>query len=363
MVTQPTAEDSENMQLQVHHSIIHQFYHDQQQIGLRLASQPLSSDDQVVTLLEDLNDSYNAKPSKGYASFVDEQDDAEAPEFPRLLTTWLAAPEQFVQFSQDAARLLQTELEKYGFLQPGFLLLSHYRQLANEYLLVSFLPIRDGVTIAADLSVDRSSQLDLSRVQLAARIDLTEWQAHPQDASYISFIKGRAGRKVSDFFLDFLGCTERVNARQQTQQLVDQVQAYVRDQQLPQEQAGDVRQQVYSYCDEQWQQGEPVRVKELSEQLQNQHQTATSFADFRQEFTQSATDTDAADSNDEFPADKGTLRRLVKFQGQGGGVSVGFDQTLLGSRVDYDPQTDTLKIIGTPPNLRDQLRRYFGIDS
>jgi nucleoid-associated protein len=58
-----------------------------------------------------------------------------------------------------------------------------------------------------------------------------------------------------------------------------------------------------------------------------------------------------------FPADRTTVRKLAKYVGAGGGLSINFDSMLLGERVFYDPETDTLTIKGTPPNLRDQLTR------
>ena len=133
------------------------------------------------------------------------------------------------------------------------------------------------------------------------------------------------------------------------------MQKFVQESQLAAEQASQVRQSVYDICDNQWQQGEPVRVKDLSEQLQAQVPLERSFADFAGSQEQALPE--------EVLTDRSTLRKLVKFQGQGGGLSVGFEQTLLNERVKYDPHTDTLTIHGTPPNLRDQLRRYFGIDS
>lgn len=350
------------MELQVSDSIIHQFYRSQsgQQdaIGLRLASAPHAATEQFVRLLTELTEVYDAKPAKGYASFVGDEEDGEAGEFPKLLEQWHQQQMNFLDFSQAAARLLHQQLEKYGILDDGFLVFAHYQHMVNEYLTVGFLPSKEGVTISAELAVDKSSQLDISRVQLAARIDLSEWQQDPLGRSYISFIKGRAGRKISDFFLDFLGCAERVNAKAQTQQLVDTVQAYASHETLPNESAVALRKQVYDYCDEQWQQGEQVKVQDLSEQLRAAVPAATTFADFNQQQPEGP-----KRLSEEFPTDKTTLRRLVKFQGQGGGLSVAFDQSMLGERVKYDPQTDTVTIVGTPPNLRDQLRRFYGIDS
>lgn len=347
------------MEFKIAASIIHHFYQSDASLGLRLGPEALPDSVELESLLSELTSVYNAKPAKGYASFVGAEDDAEVDisgNFADLLTQWQQQQLSFVAFSHSAARLLHQQLEKYAMLEEGFLLFSHYQHTATDYLTVSFLPSRDGVTIGPDLAVDKSSQLEISRVQLAARIDLSTWSSDPAATDYISFIKGRAGRKVSDFFLDFLGCAERVNAKAQTQQLVEQVQKYTQAAELPAETSQAIRQQAYDYCDEQWRQGEKVQVQDLATQFQVAAPQAPDFM----AFTQTQTDEPLADN---FPADRATLRKLIKFQGQGGGLSVGFDQTLLNQRVKYDPTTDTLTIVGTPPNLRDQLRRYFGIDS
>ncbi|WP_404407760.1 nucleoid-associated protein YejK [Pseudidiomarina marina] len=347
------------MQADVKHSIIHQFYTNDGQIGLRVAPTTLAINDEVGLLLSELTEVYNAKPSKGYARFIDPvNDDAEEhqiSEFPDKLKAWRKGEDEFVGFSQQAAKILHQQLQHYGILEDGFLVIASYTELGQDYLVVAFLPSKEGVSIAPDLSVDRSSQLDINKVQLAATINLTEWQEEPESATYISFIKGRVGRKVSDFFLDFLGCAEGLNAKKQSQQLVESLHDYVKASEIPTEQANTLRKSVYDICDNSWKSNEPVRVKDLSEQLQQAVPAERSFADFTAEQAQPLPE--------EIRADRSTLRKLVKFQGQGGGLSVGFDQELLGARVEYDAHSDKLTIHGTPPNLRDQLRRYFGIDS
>ncbi|AVJ55815.1 nucleoid-associated protein YejK [Idiomarina sp. OT37-5b] len=347
------------MQLRIENSIIHQFYSHDDQVGLRLAPEALAEDEQLHELLEELTQVYTNKPAKGYASFITEQDDGERGPFPDVLKQWHTDQLQFVDFSQQAAKLLLEQLQNHNMLEAGFLLITRYQHLSTDYLLVAFLPVKEGVSINPNLAVNKSSQLDISKVQLAARINLTDWETEADSERYISFIKGRAGRKVSDFFLDFLGCTERLNAKSQTQTLIEAVNEYGKSAELEPQQRQSLNAVAYEYCDQQWKQGEDVRVKDLSEHFAQAQPSERSFEDFSREYTQQR----EAELPEEFPADKATLRKLVKFQGQGGGVSVGFDHTQLGERIQYDAATDTLTIHGTPPNLRDQLRRYFGIDS
>ncbi|RUO33293.1 nucleoid-associated protein YejK [Aliidiomarina soli] len=352
------------MNLSLENSVVHHVFQDPDgNIGLRLAPEPLLLKEEVEVLLEELNKVYNAKPAKGYASFVSPDDprfqEAEGgesvplPEFPKLLDSRLQNGIAFVDFSQQVARLLRNELEHYQFLESGFLLLAEYQQTGDSFLLVAFLPVKDGVTVSADLSVDRSSQLDISKVQLAARVNLSDYQTGISDSHYISFIKGRAGRKVAEFFLDFLGCAERVNAKKETDQLVQSVQELVRQDDLSPEVASEIRKDVYDYCGEQWSQGEQIRLSDIDTRLAEKG--AGSLKAYSEQ--------QGVSMAEEFPADRSSLRKLMKFQGQGGGMSVAFEQDMLGERVQYDPKTDTLTIVGTPPNLRDQLRRFYGQDS
>ncbi len=105
---------------------------------------------------------------------------------------------------------------------------------------------------------------------------------------------------------------------------------------------------AYQYCNEQLKQGDDIDLSTLSEQLQEAPKLEGSFYDFVSEDYQLETT---------FPADRSVVRKLTKYVGQGGGISISFDQKHLGERIHYDPDTDTLTIQGIPPNLREQLKR------
>ncbi len=111
-----------------------------------------------------------------------------------------------------------------------------------------------------------------------------------------------------------------------------------------------MRQQVYSYCNEQLQAGEEIELQALSQEL-----SPVGEKDFMQFSSEQGYELEES-----FPADRGTLRQLTKFAGSGGGISLNFDAMLLGERIFWDAATDTLTIRGTPPNLRDQLQRRTG---
>ncbi|MCZ6314457.1 nucleoid-associated protein, partial [Vibrio parahaemolyticus] len=104
---------------------------------------------------------------------------------------------------------------------------------------------------------------------------------------------------------------------------------------------------AYAYCDGQIKLKEDISIKELSESISDGFEQ--NFADYVKE--------QGYDLDEEFRGDRGSLRRLVKIAGNGGGVSMSFDAQLLNERVFYDVETDTLTIKGTPPAMRDLMVR------
>ncbi|MGC9493079.1 nucleoid-associated protein, partial [Vibrio genomosp. F10] len=179
-------------------------------------------------------------------------------------------------------------------------------------------------------------------------IDLSSYETDKDSNRYLAYIKGRVGRKVADFFLDFLQAEVGLDTKQQNQVLMQAVQDFCSDSKLEKEDATNYKKQVYDYCNETIKSGAEVQVRELSGELP-QSQEGTSFLDYTKE--------QGYELEDSFPADRSTMRKLTKYVGAGGGLNVSFDSLLLGERIFYDPETDTLTIKGTPPNLRDQLTR------
>ncbi len=335
--------------ISIENAIIHTISADNQgKLTCQLSPKPLSQSQALDDTLEELHRIYTSKAGKGYGHFGIQGDDGEANvEFKNALQAMLSEQQDFTAFSAKAGKLLEQELGKYDFAQGGFLLLATYSHMACDYLFVALLSAKPSLTIGSDLELAHNEHLDLNNLQLAARIDLTEWQRVADSNKYISFVKGRAGRKVADFFLDFMGCSEGSNAKAQSKALLEVVEKSLTQQEMDQDQSQQVRELVFNYCSEQLDAGAPVQLDVLSEQL-----SETGLQDFS-----SYADSAEIALEQEFHADKAQLRQLKKFSGTGGGVSISFEGMHLGQRVIYNAEADTLTIHGVPPNLKDQLKR------
>lgn len=300
----------------------------------------------IEQFLTKIHSTYQSKTNKAFASFPTDSDKPQV--FQHALEQEMAGDLDFVGFSHTAVDCLLAELQKQDFAEQGILLVSKYSWTASDYLLIALLQNNESVSVNENLELTTSQHLETSKIQLITRIDLTLLARSPESNRYLSFIKGRVGRQVSDFFLDFMGAQEGFDAKVQNQVLMKAVEAFCEKEALPIEKKQEVREVAFDYCKEQLKQGEDIELSTLSAQLQESPKLEGSFYDFVSEDYQ---------LEQNFPADRSVMRKLTKYVGSGGGVSISFDQKHLGERIQYDAQSDTLTIQGVPPNLREQLKR------
>ena len=329
------------MSLDINQIVLHQLVkRDEQTLELVLRDSLLPSTQAVTSMMEELHRVYSAK-NKAYGLFNEDSGLADA------LRNCRKGEDDFLAFSRAATGRLRDELGKYPFAESGVVLFGHYRYLAVEYLLIAVLNSQNSMRVNEELDISSTQFLDINHADIVARIDLTEWEVNPESTRYLTFLRGRVGRKVADFFMDFLGASVGLDTKAQNRGLLQAVDDYCAEASLDKNERQNYRQQVYSYCNEQLQAGEEIELKDLSEEL----------APLGEKSFQEFTTEQGYELEESFPADRSTLRQLTKFSGSGGGLTLNFDAMLLGERIFWDPATDTLTIKGTPPNLRDQLQR------
>ncbi|WP_164924981.1 nucleoid-associated protein YejK [Aliivibrio fischeri] len=334
------------MSLTLSNVILHKLVkNEQDELEVCLRNQTLENEEFTEALVSELHRVFNSKAGKGFGVFKTES------EFGHWLSSVRKNETPFLEFSNNSAEKLKSELIKYPFAEEGILVIAEYQSLATEYLFVAVLPSNESMKVTEQLDISATDYLDIAKMDIAARIDLSTWETDSDSNRYLTFIKGRVGRKVSDFFLDFLQADVGMDTKVQNQVLMQAVEDFCADERLDQEEKQPYRKQVYDYCNGQLQAGEELTVKELASELPTS-ESGSNFYQFAEE--------QGYELEESFPVDRTALRKLTKFVGAGGGLSLNFDAMLLGERVFYDPETDTLTIKGTPPNLKDQLTRRLG---
>lgn len=332
------------MSLQIEQIVLHQLIRKSDtEIEVLLRDAPIDSNKAVVELMSEINHIYNNK-SKAYGVFNEDS------LFAHSVREYYADKQRFLHFTQTSTQQLRDQIIKYPFAEGGTVIFCLYRYLAIEYLLIAVLDNCHSIFVDDKLNVTSTQYLDISHADIIARINLTEWQTEANSKRYLTFLKGRVGRKVADFFMDYLGASEGINTRAQNKNLVQAIDDYCQEIQLDKQEKQSCRQQVYNYCHDQLEAGEEIHLASLAKNLPDK--VDNNFLNFVQQ--------KEYDLDQTFPVDRSALRSLKKYSGSGGGLTINFDVELLGERIQWDPTTDTLIIKGTPPNLRDQLQRNYG---
>ena len=330
----------------IRHAIVH--YLDKKPDGspavLHARDSELTASDTVENLLADLNDSYNAKQGKGWGLFHGE---SGAYPLSGWLTQYLNEQQDFTNFSHTAVEHLQKLMEEVNLSIGGHVLFCHYQQGMTDYLMIAVLQQMETVGLDSDLNVVVSHYLDTSNFSCAARFNLTEWRNNPKSKQYISFIKGKSGRRNSDYFRDFIGCMEGVDGPGETRTLLKAFTEYVEKEDLPEDSAREKTHTLLDYATSQIKMGHPISLQELSAVLDE---------DRPQAFYDHIRNSDFGLSS-EIPADKRTLNQFRRFTGRAEGLSISFEAHLLGSNVTFDADTGSLTIKNLPTQLTDQLKR------
>ena len=304
----------------------------------------LAASQAMENLLADLNESYNAKQGKAWGLFHEE---SGAYPFSGWLKAYLDGEQDFTAFSRIAVEHLQKLMEESNLSTGGHILFAHYQQGMTEYLAIALLHHSEGVAVNAELDVTPSRHLDLGQLHLAARVNLSEWKNNHNSKQYISFIKGKNGKKVSDYFRDFIGCQEGVDAPSETRTLLKAFSDFVESEDLAEEKAREKTEALVDYATSQAKLGEPITLEELSGLIDEERPRAF-FEHIRNKDYGMAP---------EFPADKRTLNQFRRFTGRAEGLSISFESHLLGSAIEYDEARDMLIIRQLPTQLKDQLKR------
>ena len=304
----------------------------------------LATSQAMENLLADLNESYNAKQGKAWGLFHEE---SGAYPFSGWLKAYLDGEQDFTAFSRQAVEHLQKLMEESNLSTGGHVLFAHYQQGMTDYLAIALLHHSEGVAVTDALDVTPAKHLDLGQLHLAARINISEWQNNKQSKQYISFIKGKNGKKVSDYFRDFIGCQEGVDGPGETRTLLKAFSDFVESEDLPEEQAREKTKTLVGYASGQAKLGEPITLEELSGLIDEERPKA---------FYEHIRNKDYGMAP-EFPADKRTLSQFQRFTGRAEGLSISFEAHLLGSKVEYDEGRDMLIIRQLPTQLKDQLKR------
>lgn len=332
------------MSLSIHQFALHQISRPTEtEVKLLINDHLLDHKNQsVMLLMQSLHQHFTYK-AKQFAYFKDESAFQQ-----RLITLKSELKENtevFLSFTKEQINLLAKMMQDDSKIEEGTIVFCHYQALSNQYLMIAFLPSCLSLNVDQEMSLSSRYYLDIDHSDRIVQIDLTAFEKEFESKRYLAILKGRIGRKVADFFLNYLDAQEGLDMKEQNRLLNQSIESYCQSLDLSTDEKKNVKEKIYEYGKAQWQQGEEMTLSDLSQQLPAKENT--NFQQFVEK--------QDLPLQDNFLADKAILRQLKRFMGSGSGLNISFDSNLLGERIKWDKENDRLIIEKLPPNLKDQL--------
>jgi len=302
-------------------------------------------------LFSQLKKLFQFRAGKFYGQF--DEDYASAP-FQNWLREHLKHKISFEQLSHLYLKQLKehVDLTSETFEASILLILEDRADGPRCYIFV--LETSAGLQLDNALQLDTVDYLNTSKLDLALRIDLDDWQTlsnhknEPKETPYLCMVRGRSNAKIGEAFTQSTGFKNSIDTVKETEMLMDVLAGYTH--QTEAKKAAQIRKKAYDFCVEQQQLGEAVPLNELSGYLDENEPTHFS------EFAEQNADIDVQKS---LRPDTRKLKHLVRISGKGNGLSLSFSSDLIQQTILFDEKTDTLTITTIPKSLKKQLIEHL----
>ena len=165
--------------------------------------------------------------------------------------------------------------------------------------------------------------------------------------SLSDMLKGKQGRRINEYFRDFIGCQEGIDAPSETRTLLKAFSDFVESEDMVEDAAREKSHTLVSYSMAQAKLGEPITLDELSSLIDEDR--PKNFYDFIKTKHYGISET--------LPPDKKTINKFRRFTGRAEGMSISFEAHLLGDKIEFNEAGGTLTLRNLPTHLTEQLKR------
>lgn len=333
--------------LEIKNIVIHQLIKEanKRPVSNKQAEALLNVTEKEKMFMGRIHKSYYGKSSPVYGIFGDEDNS-----FKNLLESYIEEKD-FYQFSVDVMHLYESRLRATISASGGFMLLCDYvSKKSKDYnLLVVMMNNKDGYMVKEDLTLSEVKNLDLSKVDVAALINISKWNAvrrgeDTESKSYLSFVKGL--KKVSFYFMSFIDCSDKTTSSESTERLLNAIDDYLQNKEYSREDCIKKRTNLQYYCQECLAKKKEILLDNVSMIINPEEPE-----DFKKM---------ASDENYKVSAiisgDKSKLKTLNTVIYKGSTFSITFDYNLLGDDIIFE-KDESLTLKNLPLELKEKIRK------
>lgn len=282
---------------------------------------------------------------------------------------------QFLELTQIAMGRLYDKASANHAASGGYLLFADYSNTQGRYFLIAMIKQKPGITLTDRLEPTELMQLDLAKLNQAARISfsrLSEYHMATEDAqqelNYLSFVSPGSSKTASGYFVTALGCSQGAAASQATKNLIRETRQFFSntDGLRPNKEA--FNNSLLEYLKDKEEARESVRLSEI-EHIVRRHipdQLADQADSIADELI-THLNSENCGIPTEFPVSASALKRFTHISGQSSYWKMAFDRLALGedeaAEVYYDRESGKLVLRNIPGNMRESIEQELATRS
>lgn len=322
----------------------------QKNTSLKLAAKELIIGKQEIYFVADIRASFQKKSKPTYGIFEDYN---PFNGFHQQLTQYIGGETDFLSFTQRSLQYYENLINKSAPATGAFMVFADFvlKDNKDRYILIFSINNDNGYNLSEDLTIQQILNLDLSKLDVAALINISKWQkysvGHEEGVrTYLSFIKGK--KNLSDYFLDFIGCADKSTNEDSSRQLVTALNRFLEEKGLSSEESKYKKKVVFDYCQSCMKEKREVLLDQISYLLDEEDPNA--FAQFA--------------SSEEYGVgeiikpDSSILRSLHFIEYRSEDLTLVFSNSLMSKKkIIYNANNKTLTIKELPESLINQIER------
>lgn len=332
----------------IFHELITEQYSSAVEVNAREDVLPLPNN-MADRLVRQARQSYNKDTGVAYAEFGHGW-------FPDCLRQLIDNEIDFINFSESGLSDLRTRFAQRPLTTGGYLFFIQYEEDNTQYMMALLLKDIDGFVID-ELDISEGHILNLEKLHFAARVNISKWLN--QESNYISFLKGKNRKEVSDYFKGFLCINEDSfnDPKRNTEHLVAAIKEYCNDHVPNDTERAEIRTRVTEEIKRRFDNQESITVNAISALVSPEEPER--FASY--------INTSAYDIQPEFRADMTEIKKLIWYSGRTKDIRISFEaEAMEEGRIKFtEPKKDgvirpQLTIYDIPEKLLEELRKNSG---